>query len=134
MSDNIRDRVTELVRVRAGDLVPHPTNWRTHPPEQRAAYEGMLREVGIANAVIVYRLDDGRYQLIDGHMRQEQDPDMMLPALVLDVNEHEAGLLLGTMDPIGAMAGSDREALAKLLDGINTGEAAVQEMLAGLAA
>ena len=35
----IRDRVKELRRVRAGDLKPHPKNWRTHSrvPKERAA-------------------------------------------------------------------------------------------------
>jgi hypothetical protein len=28
---NIRDRIKELRRVRAGDLRPHPKNWRKHP-------------------------------------------------------------------------------------------------------
>ena len=52
---NIRDRIKELRRVRAGDLRPHPKNWRTHPEEQqmlglasihvaRAADEDRLRE------------------------------------------------------------------------------------------
>ena len=27
----IRDRIKELRRVRAGELRPHPHNWRTHP-------------------------------------------------------------------------------------------------------
>jgi hypothetical protein len=27
----LRDRVVELVRVRAGDLAPNPRNWRRHP-------------------------------------------------------------------------------------------------------
>lgn len=41
----IRDRIREFRRVRAGDLTPNPNNWRTHPPEQRAALQGILQEV-----------------------------------------------------------------------------------------
>ena len=33
----VRDRVVELLRVRAGDLVANPGNWRRHPQRQRAA-------------------------------------------------------------------------------------------------
>ena len=33
----IRDRVKELVRVPAGELVPSPQNWRTHSTKQRRA-------------------------------------------------------------------------------------------------
>jgi len=40
---NIRDRIKELRRVRAGDLQPHPKNWRTHPEEQNAL-RGILAE------------------------------------------------------------------------------------------
>ena len=43
---NIRDRIKELRRVRAGDLRPHPKNWRTHPENQHNALRGMLAEVG----------------------------------------------------------------------------------------
>jgi hypothetical protein len=48
----IRDRVRELRRVRAGDLTPNPKNWRTHPKAQADALRGVLAEVGIADAVI----------------------------------------------------------------------------------
>jgi hypothetical protein len=30
----IRDRIIELRRVRAGDLLPNPKNWRRHPDVQ----------------------------------------------------------------------------------------------------
>lgn len=34
----IRDRIVDFQRVRAGDILPHPANWRTHDDKQRAAY------------------------------------------------------------------------------------------------
>ncbi|CAN0373173.1 unnamed protein product, partial [Ectocarpus sp. 4 AP-2014] len=37
----IRDRVKELRRVRAGDLKPHPQNWRTHPRFQQDVWRGV---------------------------------------------------------------------------------------------
>lgn len=42
----IRDRIRELRRVRAGDLLPNPKNWRTHPKAQREALQGLLAEPG----------------------------------------------------------------------------------------
>src|SRR2546427_144700 len=39
----VRDRVVELVRMRAGDLTPNPRNWRSPPPRQRAAPRGPPR-------------------------------------------------------------------------------------------
>src|ERR1700731_952190 len=46
----IRDRVRELRRVRAGDLVPNPKNWRRHPAAQVNALHGVMAEVGFADA------------------------------------------------------------------------------------
>ena len=48
----IRDRIKELRRVRAGQLRPHPHNWRTHPDAQREALRGLLEEVGYADALL----------------------------------------------------------------------------------
>jgi hypothetical protein len=35
MSMRIRDRIKELRRVPARDLLPNPKNWRSHPAAQR---------------------------------------------------------------------------------------------------
>lgn len=130
----IRDRVVGLERVRAGDLAPHPKNWRTHPERQSAALQGVLADVGIADACIARRLADGRLQLIDGHLRSSLDPDQVLPVLVLDVDEQEAELLLATLDPIAALAGADRRQLGELLSATVQVNPDVQALLERLAA
>jgi hypothetical protein len=38
----IRNRIRELRTVRAGDLVPNPRDWRTHPQAQQDALRGVL--------------------------------------------------------------------------------------------
>jgi hypothetical protein len=38
--------------VRAGELLPHPRNWRRHPEAQSAALRGLFAEIGYANALI----------------------------------------------------------------------------------
>ena len=81
----IRDRIKELRRVKASDLVPNPKNWRTHPEAQKNALRGILSEVGIADAVLVRELPDGSLMLIDGHLRAETTGDTMLPCLVLEI-------------------------------------------------
>ena len=129
----IRDRVVGLVRVRARDLVPHPSNWRTHDDRQRAALRGILGEVGFAGALLARRLEDGRYGLIDGHLRAETTPDMEVPVLVLDVTEEEAAKILATHDPLAAMAGQDDRILRELLDGIRTDSDALKDLWADLA-
>src|SRR6266571_6597775 len=88
-----RDRVMELRRVRAGDLEPHPKNWRVHPQGQRRALRGVLRQVGHADALIARELGDGRLELIDGHLRRDLDPDQRLPVLVVDLSAEEAELV-----------------------------------------
>src|SRR5437879_5041884 len=70
-SMKIRDRIKELRRVRARDLVPNPKNWRVHPKVQRRALRALLTEVGYADALIARELPDGRLQLIDGHLRAD---------------------------------------------------------------
>ena len=39
----MRDRIVELIRVKAGELEEHPSNWRRHPAQQRAALRGLLK-------------------------------------------------------------------------------------------
>ena len=41
-----KNRVKGLQQIRAGDLIPHPQNWRTHPTAQQNALHAVLEEVG----------------------------------------------------------------------------------------
>jgi DNA modification methylase len=128
----VRDRVVELVRIRAGDLAPNPANWRRHPESQRAALQGLLREIGYADALLARR-DGGRLVLIDGHLRQSLDPEQVVPVLVLDVSEAESETLLATLDPLAALAEADTEAYAALLERIGSADDEVRVLLERLA-
>lgn len=128
----MRDRIQELRRVKASTLKPHPLNWRTHGPEQRAAMSGILNAIGYADALLARVLDDGSLELIDGHLRAETTPDELVPVLILDVTEAEAATLLATHDPLAAMAGADRHLLTDVLAKVETEDAALQAMLADL--
>lgn len=55
----VRNRIKELRNVRAGDLSPCPRNWRTHPAAQVAALQGVLSEIGYADALLARELPDG---------------------------------------------------------------------------
>jgi hypothetical protein len=123
----IRDRIRELRRVKARDLVPHPKNWRKHPRAQAAALRGLLTEIGYADALLVRELPDGALMIIDGHLRAETTPDLIVPVLVLDVTEDEAEKLLITLDPLAAMAESDAERMRSLLRTVQTDSEAIQE-------
>ena len=130
----IRDRITELRRVRAGDLHASPKNWRTHPESQVAALRGTLAEIGYADAVLCRVLDDGSLEIIDGHARKELDPDQVIPCLVTDLSEPEAAKLLLTLDPLAAMAEADTKALERLMQEVDTDSEALQAMIDALAA
>src|SRR6266850_8243008 len=98
MDEAIRNRIKRHCRVRAGDLVPHEWNFRTHPELQRSALAALYREVGFARSLLAYELPDGRLKLSDGHLRRDLDPDMEVDVEVLDVTDAEARALLLTID------------------------------------
>ena len=125
----IRDRIKELRRVRARDLVPNPKNWRTHPPTQRDALCGVLAEIGYADALLARELPNGRLELIDGHLRAETTPDSKVPVLVLDVNEQEALKILLTHDPLAALATADQGQVDELVESCSFESPQVNEML-----
>jgi len=129
----IRDRVLRLDRVRAGDLLPNPKNWRTHPDEQKDALRGVLAEIGYADVLLARETPNG-LMLVDGHARAEITPDAEVPVAVLDIDEAEADLLLASLDPLAAMAGRNDEALAALLADVHTSNEAVRKMLDDLLA
>ena len=113
---HIRDRIKELRRVRAADLRPNPKNWRTHPDAQRDALRGVLADVGYADALLARETETGQLELIDGHLRAETTPDVLVPVLILDVTADEADKILLTHDPITAMAGIDLERIHELVE------------------
>jgi hypothetical protein len=122
---NVQDRIVELRRVRAGDLLPNPENWRTHGDDQMDALNGVLSEVGIADAVLAFPADglgpDGDFSnlmLFDGHARTENNPDQVWPVLVTDLTVDEARRMLVSVDPISAMAGTNQQLLTELIDNI----------------
>ncbi len=89
----IRDRIKELRRVPANELIPNPRNWRTHPDRQKDVLRGVLSEIGYADALLAYETPEG-LQLIDGHARTEISAGGILPVLILDVSQEEADKLL----------------------------------------
>ena len=128
----MQDRIKELRRVPASELRTNPKNWRRHPPAQQAALRGVLEEIGFADAVIARETENG-LELIDGHLRREVMGDQPVPVLVVDVTEEEADKMLLTLDPLAAMASSDRNILLPLLEATkfeNEGISVILEALA----
>jgi len=125
----IKDRVRELRRVAARELVPHPKNWRRHPQVQVDALRALLVEVGYADALLARELPDGRLMLIDGHLRAETTPDAEVPVLLLDLTAEEAEKVLLTLDPLAALAESDSDRIKALLQTVRTDSPAIEELL-----
>jgi hypothetical protein len=134
MNSAIRNRIVDHRLVRAGDLVPHPLNFRRHPQHQRDALAASLQEVGFARSLLGYPLPDGRIQLIDGHLRAEHDPDALVTVEILDVSEDEARKLLLTLDPLAALAEADARAAARLAQLVQTDSEELENLWNSLAA
>lgn len=116
----VRNRVVEMKMVRVGDIIPAPWNPRVHGEQQRNAVQGSLDELGITDALKVRTLEDGRYMLWDGHLRQDLlsglDPDTEVPVIVTDLDEKEAKKAVLVHDPLGAMADTNDERMRELIE------------------
>jgi hypothetical protein len=130
MNGTIHDRIQELRRLPARELLDHDGNPRRHPQAQRDALRGVLEQVGIAGALVAYQSErnGGKLTLIDGHLRK-QDYDVDWPTLILDVSDEEADLLLATHDPLAALAEYDKPKLDALLQEVRAKSPAVVAML-----
>lgn len=111
---SIPSRIKKHVRIKAGELIPHELNPRTHTDDQRAALQALYEEVGFARSLLAYELPDGRLKLIDGHLRASMDPGQEVDVEVLDVNDEEARKLLLSIDPLAQLAEFDTAALDEL--------------------
>jgi DNA modification methylase len=116
----IRDRIVELRRIKARDLLPHTLNPRLHGDAQKAAVSILLREIGYADALLAYTTEGGSLRLIDGHLRRGLTPDTEVPVLVTDLTEAEAALMLAAGDPLAAMAERDDGLMVELLQQADT--------------
>jgi len=130
----IRNRIVETRTVLARELLPNPKNWRRHPKAQADALKALLREIGIADALLVRELPDQRLMLVDGHLRADIMPDQEVTVLVLDLTEDEADKLLLTLDPLAAMATADNQSLNQLLETVRSDDPAILALLDGLRA
>lgn len=131
--DGWRNRIVRHGEEEPDQLLANPANWRIHPKPQQDALAGVLDEVGWVQDVIVNQRTG---HVVDGHLRvslaiTREEPT--IPVVYVDLDEHEEKLVLATIDPLSAMAVTDAEQLAALLDDVSTGDAALQAMLDHLA-
>lgn len=130
-----QNRIVRHGEQPANQFLAHDLNARRHPAAQRDALRGSLDSVGWVAPVIV----SARTQkILDGHARIEEalsrNESALVPFIEVDVSENEERTILATFDPITGLATYDREALDALLREVDTGDAALQSLIANLAA
>lgn len=113
-------------------LLANPRNFRRHPAHQQNALKGVLEQVGWVQDVIVNQRTGF---LVDGHLRVElamRQGQAEIPVKYVDLSPDEEALVLATLDPIGALATADSEALAALLEDVTTQDEAILSLLSDL--
>jgi DNA modification methylase len=128
-----RSRIVGTGEETPDQLLANPRNFRVHPKPQQDALAGVLSEVGWVQNVLVNRQSG---HVIDGHLRVSlaiSRGEPKVPVVYVDLTPEEEALVLATFDPISALAGTDKDILGDLLAEVSTQDAALQEMLEGLA-
>lgn len=128
-----RNRITGYGSVDPEELLANPLNYRIHPKAQQDALAGTLNSIGWIQDVIV---NAATGFVLDGHLRvalalRTNQPE--IPVKYVELTPEEEALALATLDPLTNMAGTDAAKLDELLQQVQTDEAAIQAMLAGLA-
>jgi len=111
----------------------NPRNWRVHPLNQQNALKGVLEEVGWVQEVIINQRTG---HLVDGHLRCQlaaREGTKTIPVKYVDLSEEEEALVLSTLDPIAAMAATDRAKLDDLMRGIQSDNEQVQALISEIA-
>lgn len=114
-------------------LLANPLNFRIHPKTQQMALEGAINDLGWLAPVIVNEVTG---HVIDGHLRVElalSRGEASVPVAYVHLTEAQEAEALATFDPIGNMAIPDKAKLDQLLRDVETGDAAVMQMLSDLA-
>lgn len=125
----IQDRIVGHGTADPAALIANPRNWRTHPPEQRAALVAELERVGWVQSVIVNRTTG---HLVDGHLRVEvaaERREPTIPVVYVELTEAEEARVLVALDPLGSMAGTNDALLQDLLDTVDLENDALERHL-----
>jgi DNA modification methylase len=117
-----QNRIVGHSDVAPAELAPNPRNWRTHPDVQQRALSGVLSDVGWVAEVIVNQTTG---HVVDGHLRialAHARSEPTVPVTYIELSDEEERLVLATLDPLGAMAGAERDALTALLEAVDAGD------------
>lgn len=115
--------------VDPAQLLAHPLNWRVHSSYQQEALRGVIGDIGYIKSVTVSKRSG---LVLDGHLRiiiALRDSVPLIPVEYVDLTEAEEAEALLTIDPIAALAGSDKDNLTALLSKVSTEDDAVLKLL-----
>lgn len=119
-------------------------NFRTHGEKQASGVRGSLGAVGWVKSVIVNLRTSPQWgeganapRLLDGHLRVElaleRDPETPIPVELVDLPPNEERLALLLLDHLSLMADQDADTLDELIRQVNTDDAGLMEIIAGMA-
>ncbi len=125
----IKNRIIGSGEEQLDNILFNPRNWRIHPLSQQNALKGVLEEVGWVQEVIINK---NTGHLVDGHLRCQlaaREGATTIPVKYVDLTEEEEILVLSTLDPIAAMAATDKQKLDELFADIQSDNENVNKML-----
>lgn len=114
-------------------LLANPLNFRLHPDNQQQALAGAIDDIGFIRSVTVNQRT-GR--VVDGHLRvtlAARSGVDKLPVEYVDLDEAEEAQALLSLDPIAAMAASDKAKLDELMRAVQSDDERVQAMISEIA-
>ena len=115
------------------NLLANPLNFRLHPDNQQQALAGAIDDIGFIRSVTVNQRT-GR--VVDGHLRvtiAARSGVESLPVEYVDLDEAEEAQALLSLDPIAAMAASDKAKLDELMRAVQSDDERVQAMISEIA-
>lgn len=126
----LNNRIIGHGEEQVDQLLANPLNFRLHPDNQQQALAGAIDDIGFIRSVTVNQRT-GR--VVDGHLRvtlAARSGVESLPVEYVDLSEAEEAQALLSLDPIAAMAASDKAKLEELMASVQSDDERVQAMMA----
>lgn len=138
-----QNRIIKTDMVPAVDFLPNEQNWRVHPQPQQTGLTAVLDDIGWVQRVIVnlrtseeWGRNQGIETMVDGHLRVKlalsKNDQTPVPVDYVDLTPNEEAIVLATLDPIAAMAATDRDMLSGLMATIQIENEEISKMLAAI--
>lgn len=124
-----KNRIVGHAEVDPKTLVPNPDNWRLHPKNQQEAMQGALDDIGWVQEITINK---NTGVVVDGHLRLDlalRQGEPLVPIKIVDITPEEEAAVLATLDPISAMAKTDKNRLKAVLEVARSQSTKMQELL-----